>query len=61
MTETQAHEIVVLLTEIRDFLRPTDEPPEYDTNGRCLHPPEHRVDMGRGEWICRRCRHQSQE
>lgn len=61
MTEPQAVQMITLLTEIRDLLAWRDEPArEVDDAGNCLHPEELRVQMGR-EWICRRCRFQSQE
>jgi hypothetical protein len=55
---TKIDQVIALLTEIRDLLRPEDELLDVDENGRCLHPEEQRVILGRNEWICRRCRHQ---
>ena len=60
MSPLQAEQVIALLTEIRDLLTFADEPEpvEEDESGKCLHPDYVRVDMGRGEWICRRCRYQ---
>jgi hypothetical protein len=55
---TRMDRVIDLLTEIRDLMRPEDEPFDVDENGRCLHPEEQRVILGHNEWICRRCRYQ---